>query len=52
MKVTVRRINAADADQMETKINNFLSDPVNAGFTVVAAFEADNGDIVVIFQKP
>jgi hypothetical protein len=52
MNAIVKRINAAEAAQMESKINHFLSDPANAGFAVAAAFEADNGDIVVIFQKP
>lgn len=52
MEVVVKRIRKPDVPDVESRINKFLKDPANAAFALAAAFEASNGDIVLIFQKP
>ena len=48
----VKQLDQADIPQMEAKINRFLAEPANAGAWLASAFQGDNGDVVLIFQKP
>lgn len=51
MKVAIKRILQADTAELEQKINTYLHDPANAGSSVAAVFESDNGDVIVVFQR-
>jgi hypothetical protein len=53
MTVKLRTFAADQIDQLEAKLNDILSKPESAGYSLAAAFpSADGTNIVLIFQKP
>ena len=52
MQVIVKRVAKEHGGELEARINRVLGDPANVAYSVAAVFQASNGDIVVVFQKP
>ena len=56
MTVNIRTFPASQVDQLEAKLNEILSKPESAGFSVAASCTITRSDgtqtIVLVFQKP